>query len=117
MNTSTEQFAGHIPGDYMLDNVPIQSSGGSNTCFRIGSFNACIYDDWRQVGRGFTREQIAATARLLAAAPQLLAERDALRAALENVCNQITASEMGKNLLACDLLLDSSYEEARKLLE
>ena len=55
-----------------MERVPIQSRGGSNTCWRIGSFHACIYDDWRPREAGISEAENKANARLIAAAPDLL---------------------------------------------
>jgi len=62
----------HTPGPWKNERVPIQSQGGSNTCYKIGPFEACIYDDWMQRERGFYEDEIMANAKLIAAAPKLL---------------------------------------------
>lgn len=69
----------HTPGPWKVERVPIQSSGGSNTCFKIEPVGACIYDDWRPRDKGITEEKNVANANLIAAAPDLL---HACRAAL-----------------------------------
>lgn len=58
-------------GPWAVDRVPIESQGGSNTCFRIGPMVACIYDDWRARERGISEEQQIANANLIAAAPEM----------------------------------------------
>ena len=62
----------HTPGPWNLETVPIQSAGGSNTCHKIGPFNACIYDDWSPRKSGISEEENLANAKLIAAAPELL---------------------------------------------
>jgi hypothetical protein len=63
----------YTKGDWKVERVPIQSAGGSNTCFQIGPFKACIYDDWRQYQEyGITTLENEANARLISAAPDLL---------------------------------------------
>lgn len=62
----------HTPGPWSLERVPIQSRGGSNTCYKIGPFQCCIYDDWRPRDKGISEEENKANALLLAAAPELL---------------------------------------------
>lgn len=66
------------PGPWEIERVPIQSSGGSNTCWTIGPFKACIYDDWRQRDRGFSEEDIEYFAKLMSHAPCLLEALQAL---------------------------------------
>ncbi len=63
----------HTPGPWTLERVPIQSVGGSNTAWKIGPFQCCIYDDWRNRKAGLSEEEIKASAYLIAAAPDLLA--------------------------------------------
>jgi hypothetical protein len=63
----------HTPGPWTIERSPIQSRGGSNTVFRIGPFQACIYDDWRQEQeRGISTSELEANANLIAASPELL---------------------------------------------
>lgn len=62
----------HTEGPWKIERVPIQSQGGSNTCFKIGPFNACIYDDWRPRHAGISEASNEANARLIASAPCLL---------------------------------------------
>ena len=69
----------YTPGPWAVSTVPIQSSGGGCVCHQIGPFSACIYDDWRPSERGFDSATLAANARLIAAAPELL---EALRSIL-----------------------------------
>lgn len=66
-------MSNYTKGEWKIERVPIQSSGGSNTCFKIGPFQACIYDDWRQYQEyGITTLENEANAKLIAAAPDLL---------------------------------------------
>lgn len=65
--------AKHTPGPWSLERVPIQSRGGSNTAYKIGPFTCCLYDDWRPREAGTSEGENAANARLMAAAPDLLA--------------------------------------------
>ena len=53
------------PGPWHVETVPIESRGGGLVCHKIGPFQACIYDDWRQVERGFSSEELLANARLI----------------------------------------------------
>lgn len=62
----------HTTGPWEVKVVPIESRGGSNTCFKIGPFNACIYDDWRPRENGISHEENEANAKLIAEAPELL---------------------------------------------
>lgn len=68
----------HTPAPWGVERVPIQSRGGSNTCHKIGPFQACIYDDWRPRDAGISEEENEANARLIAAAPELLATLEKL---------------------------------------
>ena len=68
----------HTPGPWELEQVPTQSVGGSNTCYKIGPFNACIYDDWTPRENGISEEENKANAQLIAAAPELLEALDNL---------------------------------------
>jgi len=70
----------HTPGPWSLEQVPIQSRGGSNTCWKIGPFSACIYDDWRPRDIGIFEQENRANAYLIAAAPDLLAACKAVMA-------------------------------------
>ena len=54
--------------EWTVERVPIQSSGGSNTCWKIGRFAACIYDDRRPREWGISEQENAANARFIAAA-------------------------------------------------
>ena len=54
--------------EWTVQRVPIQSSGGSNTCWKIGRFAACIYDDRRPREWGISEQENAANARFIAAA-------------------------------------------------
>ena len=67
-------------GPWAVDRVPIESRGGSNTCFKIGPMVACIYDDWRARERGISEEQQIANAHLIAASPEMYW-------ALQQLCN------------------------------
>lgn len=60
-----------IPGPYLVEHVPIDSIGGSNTAWIIGPMQAIIYDDWRQTERGFSSDQIKQTSELMALAPEM----------------------------------------------
>lgn len=62
----------HTPGPWEIETVPIESRGGSDTCHKIGPFNACIYDDWVPREKGISEEENNANAKLIAAAPELL---------------------------------------------
>ena len=62
----------HAKSPWSVEQVPIESRGGSNTCFKIGPFVACIYDDWRQRDRGFSEDEIKANANLIALSPDIL---------------------------------------------
>ena len=64
--------AKHTPGPWKVETVPIESRGGSNTCHKIGPFNACIYDDSRPRENGISEEENLANATVMAAAPELL---------------------------------------------
>lgn len=70
-------MAHHTPGPWTIERMPIQSCGGSNTCYKIGPFQACIYDDWRPREVGISENENSANARLIAAAPDLLAACEA----------------------------------------
>lgn len=74
---------GFTPGEWEVVRVPIESRGGSNTCFKIGPFHACIYDDGQQAERGISTAANIANARLIARAPKLVAEIRRLRAKLD----------------------------------
>ncbi len=74
--------AKHTRGPWEIERVPIQSRGGSNTCFRIGPFHACIYDDWRPREAGISEQENESNAALIAAAPDLA---DALEVLLADV--------------------------------
>lgn len=65
---------GKIPdGPWEIEQVPIESHGGSNTMWRIGPMSACIYDDWRQYERAqLSSEDIKVIAHALRAVPELL---------------------------------------------
>ncbi len=62
----------YTPGPWTVNEVPIQSSGGSNKCFKILPIRACIYDDWKPRERGVEYEENKANAKLIAAAPDML---------------------------------------------
>ena len=62
----------HSPAPWNVERLPIQSSGGSCTCWKIGPMSACIYDDGRARSAGVSEAENAANALLLAAAPELL---------------------------------------------
>ena len=57
---------------WSIERVPIQSRGGSNSCWKIGKFQACIYDDCRQRERGFSEADITRFAHVAAGAPATL---------------------------------------------
>ena len=57
---------------WSVSQKPIESRGGSNTCFIIQPFEAIIYDDWRQRDRGFSEQDVEKAARLMVEAPALL---------------------------------------------
>lgn len=58
----------YTPGPWEVKRVPIESKGGSNTCWVIGPFKACIYDDWRARENGISESENEANAYLIAAA-------------------------------------------------
>lgn len=70
----------HTPAPWPVERVPISSRGGSNSCYLIGPFHACIYDDWKRREIGISEEENQANAYLIAASPILA---DALVALLD----------------------------------
>jgi hypothetical protein len=84
---------------WKVSRVPIESRGGSNTAFKIGPFEACIYDDWRQRDRGLSEADIVSAANLIAAAPELL---QACKFALQ----QLEGSKPKSGVHASSLLAD-----------
>lgn len=91
-------MSNHTEGPWKIERVPIQSQGGSNTCFKIGPFNACIYDDWRPRHAGISEASNEANARLIAASPELL---EAAKALLDVIAepDQIVQDHMMDNAL------------------
>ena len=61
----------HTPGPWKIERVPIQSSGGSNTCWKIGPFQACIYDDHKPRDIDISEGENLANARLIGSAPRM----------------------------------------------
>ena len=80
-----------------MDRVPIQSRGGSNTAYKIGPMTACLYDDWRPREAGISEAENEANARLIAAAPSLLA---ALKEVLAHV-EDMDAPRVGNQCTLC----------------
>jgi hypothetical protein len=108
------------PGPWTLETVPI--NGGRGCCHKIGPFpslgvydetHACVYADGIRIGiedRGGVSkvgDELAANARLIAAAPELY---EALR------CLLINAGEGGRKGRALDLLPRDTVEAASAAL-
>ena len=74
----------HTPGPWKIERLSIGSRGGSNTCWMIGPMDACIYDDWRPRANGISEAENEANARLIAAAPDLLAALENIRDTIES---------------------------------
>jgi hypothetical protein len=84
----------YTKGEWKVERVPIQSAGGSNTCFQIGPFKACIYDDWRQYQEyGISTLENEANAKLIAAAPDLLEACELALSLLNLPSNEITKDD------------------------
>lgn len=65
--------------DWDCQRVPIGSRGGSNTCWKIGPIQACVYDDWKQREAGFSEEDIALAARAIKLVPDMVAVLNQIR--------------------------------------
>jgi hypothetical protein len=97
MNTDTEQFKGAKPGPYNVGDAKgynasnVYGPGDSGICQLYG---VPMHTPVEDVTEPRWQEGMA-TGRLLAASPDLLRERNELRAALEKFCNAATQAEDG----------------------
>ncbi len=94
----------HTPGPWKIERIPIESKGGSNTCWKIGPFHACIYDDWRPREIGISEGENEANARLIAAAPELLEACNAAR--------RFVAADSVMTISECLQILDMAIAKA-----
>ena len=98
---TTKTTTTHTPGPWTLETVP--TSNGSGSCHKIGPFpslgvydqtHACVYADSVRIGiddrGGVCRvaDELLANARLMAAAPDLLAQLRAARDVLDSLLSQ-----------------------------
>lgn len=86
MNTSTEQFKGHTPGEWRVT----ESGGiaGSGEVIVLNDPSKCLECECLPINNGHGRAE--ANKRLMAAAPTLLEQRDKLASALEQIANRIS---------------------------
>jgi len=72
-------------GPWEIERVPIESRGGSNTCWKIGPLGICIYDDWRAREAGISEEENRANAYAIYALPEILKSLQDLMAVMGTI--------------------------------